>query len=70
MSRRLPELAPFEAQQLEFCDRLDAWLWAMRHEPRLRRKGEWLACEAELRREAQLLHVAIDISELMGEVLE
>jgi hypothetical protein len=39
----LPNLTPKEEKILKVCDWLDAWLWVMKHAPKLQHRKDWMA---------------------------
>lgn len=51
------ELQEWEAQALKLCDRLDAWLWMMRHARHLFIRADWLKQRAEMMELAGALNV-------------
>ena len=56
-----------ETDQLKFCDRLDAILWALQHVPNLLRDPEWDLAYEELVKQAGNLGVFAEFSQIMNE---
>lgn len=51
----VPNIANCETRILKLCDRLDAWLWMMRHHPGLDDRPDWS------RQREEMVQVAIDL---------
>lgn len=56
-----------ETDQLKFCDRLDAILWALQHVPNLLRDPEWDLAYEELVKQSGDLGVFAEFSQIMNE---
>ena len=46
---------PRDTRRLKYLDRLDAYLWAMHHKPKLRKRKEWREAREWLREEKRAL---------------
>ena len=54
-------LAGCERDLIEFCDRLDAFLWMLRHRPQIQTREDWQDADRELDRIAAKCGLPIDL---------
>jgi len=62
----LPNLTPTEEKILKVCDWLDAWLWMMKHTPKLAERNDWMGQWTSIMRLAEEVDLYEPVSDLLG----
>lgn len=61
----LPDLTPAEATLLKLCDRLDSWLWMMRHKRSLFARADWQEALGQIEALAKRANLQEEVSAII-----
>lgn len=60
-------LTETQKEQIELCDKLDAYLWAEKHDRTLMAREDWRACRAKIITKAWALGVGAEVEGVLGD---
>lgn len=69
MSMKMPKLTETELEIFRFCDRLDSYLWALHHRPRMvMNHPNWITFKKSLKVDAKYLGYEVPLYDLIKEL--